>query len=84
LLIQSGSSAGWATMMNFSGDQPHWGWSTYADPPLIEDWPLATSNPLYFLVRAVAGESEFLFARKRSCSWYYDAIFQFCLQPAGC
>ncbi len=84
LFTQSGYNAAWLAMMKFSGYQPYLGWSNYGDPPLIDDWFIAVSNPSYFFVRAIVGQPEYLYARKRSCSRNYDAMYRFCQQPAGC
>ncbi len=73
ILIQSGANGSWATTFDFSGNQPNWNWSNYANPPFIGDWPVSSrtaSGAAYLLVKAVAGEPAYLIAREAFCaSW---------------
>ncbi|MEM7298606.1 MAG: hypothetical protein AAF391_10120 [Bacteroidota bacterium] len=74
MFIQNRSNAGWATTMDFADNKPNWRWSTYADPPLIDDWPLAPyngSNTGYLLVKATNNKPKYLLARRKFCSTHY-------------
>ncbi|EPX58774.1 hypothetical protein D187_003735 [Cystobacter fuscus DSM 2262] len=68
--IQKGPSASWATTVDWSGSQFTWNWSNHNYSPAVSfigDWPLANNaggSASYALVRAVAGQPKYLFARR--------------------
>ncbi|AKQ68507.1 hypothetical protein A176_005419 [Myxococcus hansupus] len=72
--IDTGASASWATTVDWSGTQFNWNWSNLNSSPAsaaIGNWPLVShggTNTSYQLVRAVAGQPEFLIARRRFCN----------------
>jgi len=66
--LQRGPTAGWATTMDFKNNTPNWRWSSYGAPPYINFWPLEDlghgDQANYFLIKALASEPKYLFARR--------------------
>ncbi len=83
LIVQTHSTAAWATSMDLKNDRSGWNWNWSANPQYgfqyIDDWPLSANggeNTRYILITVMENAPKYLIAMRQYCNSFLVNMYK--------